>query len=384
MRAAVLASLLSLLTIIAPAANAAPSQASSLVGLTAVDARNKRIGVVSDVVVDVEKAEVVGLEVSHATAEGTAREIFPWQGLQVRDGKVVMKAGVTPVFPPESAQPIAKLTAAPLRDAAGKKAGDITDFMIEDGRVGFVVIHFDPSWLIMSAPAAVPLSSVEWKGDAFLAKFQPANVAAGGSQQASLPKPPPPPPPPPPAPRVRLTQLLGSQVTGSAALVVDDALVDSRAGRIVGLVARGADGQPVNIAFPQEKLKFEGGKLVAGADAAALARAPSGDFKTARQMLATGISNPSGKPAGKIEDYVVDMGNGKVQFAVASFDPDWVAQGWLAAVPVRSVQPDANGRPAMHFQLYEINRAYLFQSSSWPDLSNEGVRAAIHAKVDHL
>src|SRR6476469_6928296 len=68
-----------------------PSQASKVLGMTAVDARNKRLGVVSDLLVDLEKAQIVGLQVGHSTADGMVYDVFAWPSVQLGEDKIVVR-----------------------------------------------------------------------------------------------------------------------------------------------------------------------------------------------------------------------------------------------------------------------------------------------------
>jgi sporulation protein YlmC with PRC-barrel domain len=305
-------------------AAAASTQASNLMGMTVVDGRNKRVGVVTDLAVDLDNGQIVGLQVGHATAEGMAQDVFPWSSVRMGSDKIVVSGSPIAGEAPEN-QSLAKILHAPLRDAEGKAAGEIDDLMVtlDTAKVDSFIIHFDPKWLDMKAPAAVPLSSLARNPDGFLVKFNASYVRPAGQSTPIAPA------PPPPTPRVRLTQL-------------------------------------------------------ADADAAdVFAKAPA-NLATARRVLASRIVNPSGEAVGKVEDVVVDKTNGTVDFAVASFKPDWVASGWLVVVPVRSTGTDANGQPTITISLNQINNAFLFEAKNWPDFSNPAVRAAIHAKIDHM
>ena len=84
------------------------------------------------------------------------------------------------------------------------------------------------------------------------------------------------------------------------------------------------------------------------------------------------------------EDVVVNLRTGRLRFAVARFDADWVRAGMLVALPLRPARKDADGTLAMRFGLNELNRAYLFEASHWPDLRDPRVRAIIDASVGRL
>jgi sporulation protein YlmC with PRC-barrel domain len=312
--------LLACLLTLAEAA-AAPSQASSVLGMTVVDTRNKRLGVVTDLVVDLEKAQITGLQVGHATADGMAHDVYPWSAVQLRSDKVVASG---PGMPGEAAgmQSVAKMIHGQLKDAEGKSAGQISDVMVSlpDAKVANFIVQFDPKWLDMTAPAALPLSTIDWKGDGGLVKFSALDVRPAGSD-----KPVAAPPPPPVLQRARLSQL-------------------------------GSDG---------------------------FAKAPANEA-AARRLLGARLINPSGDPVGKVEDVIVDTANGTPEFVIASFNPDWVAPGWFVVLPVRPLQAGKDGIQGLRVQLNTINEAFIFNASTWPDFTNAAFNAGLHAKLDKL
>jgi sporulation protein YlmC with PRC-barrel domain len=380
--AALLAGLLTLLGVAAAAAP--PKQVSDLLRMTVVDGKNKRLGVLTDLVVDLDKGQIVGIQVGHSTADGMVHDVFALAGVQWRDDKVVVSGGAIGQEVSDM-QSIAKMIHAPLKDAQGKNAGEIADFLVslDDASVASIVIQFDPKWLDMAALAALPLSSVQRKEDGFVAKFSSSEVRPDQPSGAVAAAP----PPPPPAPRARLTQLAGSTIVdlnGKTVAIIDDAMIDTNAKRLACLVVHADGGQPVTVALPQPGLHFDNGKLIANAGLNGLASTSAANLSNVRRMLDTRMVNPSGDPVGRIEDVVVDMASGTLQFVVASFDPTWVAAGWVVAFPVRPIAPDAKGQPTMKAQLGDINRSFIFESKSWPDITNPAVRDAIHARIDRM
>ena len=317
----ILSALLACLVTLADVAAAAPSQASSLIGMTVVDGRNKRLGVVTDVVVDLEKAQITGLQVGHATADGMAHDVWPWSSVQVRDDKIVATGGG---MPGEAAgmQSIAKMIHGQLKDAEGKVAGQISDVVISvpDAKVGNFVVQFDPKWLEMGAPAALPLSSIDWKGDGGVVKFSASDVRPAGSSKPIAT-----PPPPAALQRARLTQAGGS----------------------------------------------------------AFAKAPANEA-AARSLLAARLLDPSGNPVGKVEDVIVDTANGTPEFVVASFNPDWVAPGWLVVLPVRPIVSGKDGAQGLRVGLNTINDSFIFNAQTWPNFTDPSFSAGLHAKLDKL
>ena len=364
------------------AAAAPPTQASDLLGMTVTDARNKRLGAVTSLVVDLEKGQITGVQVGHATADGMANDVYPLSGVQMADGKFIVRPGNPPMSgeaPPT--QSVAKMLHAPLKDSEGKVAGEIDDLLInyEEAKVAAIVIKFDPKWLDMSAPAAVAPSSIAMKDDGWVVKFSASDVrpSSGAAPKTAAP------PPPPPALRARLSRLAGTQITdvsGKALGAVDDALVDVSAKRVAALIVHADGSPPVTVAFPQPALNFSQGKFLSTTPIAGLAQAPAASLVNASGMLKTHLVSPENAPAGKLEDVIVDMANGNLKYLVGTFDPSWVAAGWFVTLPFRAVTPDKQGQPAMKVSLSEINLAFLFQN--WPDFADPAVSAALSAKLD--
>jgi sporulation protein YlmC with PRC-barrel domain len=377
---------------VALAASPAPMQASHLMGLHVVDGRGHDLGEVTDLLVDLQAKRLLAVVVERGTASGSdVQKVFAWPGPTERNGKLVVDAGAstTDVQAAGSgtALPFTRIAHTPLRDAEGQSAGEVADLMVlPDAQVASVLVKFAPEWAAIDGLAAVSPASVERKGDGFLAKFRSEDVrpATQGAKPAR-------PAPaaaaaPPAAPRARLARLPGAPVadpSGKQVAILDDVLIDSKGRRIAALVLRAGE-QRMQVAFPQPGLRFEAGRLVASGGVDALSKAPAGGLKSARQLLDMRIRSVEGDNVGEVEDVVADMDKGSLQFAVAKFDPNWVAPDWLVALPLRAATPDEGGHAAMRFDLSEINRAYLFPAKSWPDFSNAAVRAAIHSKIDRL
>jgi sporulation protein YlmC with PRC-barrel domain len=361
---------------------AAPTQASDLLGMTVTDARNKRLGAVTSLVVDLDKGQITGVQVGHATADGMANDVYPLSAIHMGDGKFVVRAGNAPMSgeaPPT--QSVAKILHAPLKDADGKSAGEIEDLLInfEEAKVTAIVIKFDPKWLDMAAAAAVAPSSIAMKDDGWIVKFTASDVrpaTPGGTKTAA-------PPPPPTLLRARLTQLAGSAITdvsGKSLGAVDDVLIDVGARRIAALVIHADGGQPITVTFPQPALRFDNNKFLATAAINTLAPSSAAGLANAQRLLGTRLVNPNDEPAGKLDDVIVDMANGNLKYFVGTFDPSWVAAGWHVTLPMRAITNDKTGAPAMRVSLNEINLAFLFQN--WPDFSDQGMAAAVGAKLD--
>jgi sporulation protein YlmC with PRC-barrel domain len=140
----------------------------------------------------------------------------------------------------------------------------------------------------------------------------------------------------------------------------------------------------VDLAFPAAGLDWEPGKLTFIGDVSKLptANGATADGQPgsmrATELLKAKVADDSNKEVGSLEDVVVNLRSGQVHFAVAKFTPDWIQAGMLVAIPLRPLKPleDDKGL-AMKFGLNELNKAYIFSASQWPDFNNPQVRALI-------
>jgi len=68
-------------------------------------------------------------------------------------------------------------------------------------------------------------------------------------------------------------------------------------------------------------------------------------FHRASRLLDADLRDYSGADVGDVEDIIVNLGSGKVRYAVAEFDPSWFEAGRLVAMPLAKVaSAGAGGR----------------------------------------
>ena len=68
-------------------------------------------------------------------------------------------------------------------------------------------------------------------------------------------------------------------------------------------------------------------------------------FHRASRLLDADLRDYSGADVGDVEDIIVNLGSGKVRYAVAEFDPSWFEAGRLVAMPLSKVaSAGAGGR----------------------------------------
>jgi sporulation protein YlmC with PRC-barrel domain len=403
------------------AAAQSPLQSTVVTGSPVVDAAGRNIAQVADLVIDPAEGRVVSVVIALSDPAAAGRLVaipLPAQGAAYRDGKLVLDIAAPalrempsfnmgelgapgPAGEPPRHRRASEILAAEMRQKDGRDIGDIDDllFRLDDAVVLGIAVKFDPKWLEMESDSllALPFSSAKPEGKDFVALFEPKDVrpskglpgpAAAAPAQAA---PAAPPPPPPIDPEARLSRLVGAVVVdadGAAMGKVDDALVDMGSRRmthaLISLAPAGAAPRRVELAFPAAGLDWEPGKLTYIGDVSKLPSAEGASaagqqgVMRATELLKSKVADDTGQEVGSLEDVVVNLRSGQVHFAVAKFTPNWIQAGMLVGIPLRPLKPleDDKGL-AMKFGLNELNRAYIFNASQWPDLNNPQVRALI-------
>jgi len=88
---------------------------------------------------------------------------------------------------------------------------------------------------------------------------------------------------------------------------------------------------------------------------------------TATSIIGDGIENPQGESLGKIEDLMVNVVEGRIEYAVIEFGAFLGMGGKLFAVPFKDLSID----PARHKFILNVDKAYLknapgFDKTHWP------------------
>jgi sporulation protein YlmC with PRC-barrel domain len=413
-----LAFVLTLAAGVASAAPAATLQATQFFGTPVSDSAGRNIGQVADLVLEPGLERLVSVVVALSDPAAAGRLVaLPARGAAMRDGKLVLDADADklrelPTFnageldparavagEPPRARRVGEMLAADLRQGDGRDIGDVDDvlFRLEDGKVIGVAAKLDPSWLQMEGLIALPLTSLRAQGKDFVALFESKDVRPSGAApaqaaptQAATARP----AATPLDPEARISRLVGAVVVdaeGRTLGKVEDALVDTRTRRmthaVIALDQPGGAPRRVGLAFPAAGLDWQPGKLTVRDDPAKLpaangAASEPGVLQSSR-LLKAHIADDSGKDVGNLEDVIVNLRTGQVQFAVAKFTPDWIQAGMLVAVPLRPLREERKGL-SMKFGLNELNGAYIFDGRHWPDVADPDVRKIIDAYVSRL
>jgi len=63
-----------------------------------------------------------------------------------------------------------------------------------------------------------------------------------------------------------------------------------------------------------------------------------------------------------VRDMVVNLASGKVRYAVAEFEPSWIAAGYL--VPIKVPGEDRK------IELNALTGSMIFEAARWPDINH--------------
>ena len=347
-----------------------------------VDARGAKIADIYDVVVDTEEGRAAYLVVS------VGMKVIPIAIPSTELGFTADKVELTmdrarlesaPALDMSALGPRYKrgrdIVGGKLKDQKGATIAAVKDLVINltDGQIANVVVEFDPKAWDQKGWVALPRSSVRHDGADFVATFslddmRPASQAAAEARAREIAR----------AKAVsvdrdeRMSQLVGRKLVdpqGKALGDIADFAIDPATGRIPYVMVN-AGGSPLALALPSADIKRAGDEIVLAAGAAALAPPPTGaSAKRASEVMKRALVDFRGKEVGRLRDLVVNLGTGKVHYAVAEFDAAWVQGGHL--VTVRLPKDD------MKVELNALMGAMLFPPNGWPDLNNEQYLANI-------
>ena len=264
-----------------------------------------------------------------------------------------------------------------LKDEKGADIGDVKDFVIgADGTIANVVVAFDPKTIDKPGWIALPRSSVRPEGRDFVATFnldlmRPASETAAEVRRIEAAK----------AAAIavdrdeRLSQLIGRKFVdpqGKPVADITDIVADGAGTRILYVAVNMAGGGPSGIAMPTPGLTRNGDSYVVPSGAAAFAPPPSSaGGKRLSELSRKALVDGRGKQVGIVRDIVVNLGTGKVHYAVAEFEPAWIAAGYLVTIKV----PREDGK----VELNALMGTMLLDQKAWPDINHPQFIANIDA-----
>lgn len=83
------------------------------------------------------------------------------------------------------------------------------------------------------------------------------------------------------------------------------------------------------------------------------------------------VKNLEGEELGKIEDLVIDLGSGRVAYAVVSFGGRFMRAGKLFAIPWASLAVDQGDKKMLlNVAREKLEAAEGFDKDHWPDMAD--------------
>jgi sporulation protein YlmC with PRC-barrel domain len=104
--------------------------------------------------------------------------------------------------------------------------------------------------------------------------------------------------------------------------------------------------------------------------------ADRGAFKAqlarATELIGRDVKDGGGNDAGKIEDLVINIGNGQVRYAVLELNKAWGQEGRMVALPVKALNfpRDKDKDLVMTVPKERIDMSRSFDEKTWPELNN--------------
>jgi sporulation protein YlmC with PRC-barrel domain len=338
-----------------------------------VDANGTKIADVYDVVVETEEARVayivfsVGLKVV-PVAIPSPDMMFTKDKVELAFNRARLEG--MPALDMSALGPRYKrgrdLIGTQLKDPVGAILGEVKDLMIDlgNGNVAAVVVAFDPKVRQDKGWSAIPRESVRYQSGGYVAHFNLAEMRPAAQAEAERKR-----YETAQAAAItvdrdeRVSELIGRKIMDSGAKPVGevaDFLVDPASGRVTHILVN-AGGIPSALTLPLPGLVRQGEWLALPAGAPLAPAAPSPTAKRASELMKRTLVDGRGKEVGRLRDVIVNLGKGQVRYAVAEFDPSWIAAGYL--VPIKVPGEDRK------VELNALTGSMIFEQARWPDIN---------------
>jgi sporulation protein YlmC with PRC-barrel domain len=109
-------------------------------------------------------------------------------------------------------------------------------------------------------------------------------------------------------------------------------------------------------------------------------KGPGPELMGADTLVGNDVYNPKGEDIGDIKEIMLDMRNGRVAYAVLSFEPFLSMGEKLFAVPWNALTLDTkNKRFSLDVEKDRLKNAPGFDKSHWPDMADQTWQKEIHA-----
>jgi sporulation protein YlmC with PRC-barrel domain len=106
---------------------------------------------------------------------------------------------------------------------------------------------------------------------------------------------------------------------------------------------------------------------------------PGPEVLSAESLIGDKVVNPQGEDLGKIEEIMIDMGSGQVNYAVLSFGGIFGIGDKLFAIPWKLLRLDPdNKRFICDIPKDKLERAPGFDKNNWPRMSDRDWGREVH------
>lgn len=121
---------------------------------------------------------------------------------------------------------------------------------------------------------------------------------------------------------------------------------------------------------------------------ATMAVKPSPNQKLVRasELIGEDVEDATGTDVGEIEDIVVNMGNGRIHYAVLDFDQTWGPDDKLLALPMRAfnIVGDREQRLVLNVAKDRLDMARAFDQDKWPNLNDSRYQSDMRRYLDSM
>lgn len=101
---------------------------------------------------------------------------------------------------------------------------------------------------------------------------------------------------------------------------------------------------------------------------------------SATSLIGDDVRNASGEDLGKIEDLMIDVSDGSVEYAVLTFGGVLGMGNKLFAVPMKAMSLDINDKCfVLNVEQGRLENSPGFDKDNWPDMANAEWRQSIHS-----
>ncbi len=98
---------------------------------------------------------------------------------------------------------------------------------------------------------------------------------------------------------------------------------------------------------------------------------PGQKLRRASDLIGKDVNDRGGNDIGEIDDIVLNLGNGRIHYAVLEFDRSWNLNDKLLAVPMRSfTYPADRSDLVMNVDKSTLDTKSAFDKNRWPDLND--------------